>query len=108
MWEALGTVEDPELPVSVVDLGLVYDVELEDGAVTVSITLTYAGCPARDLILEDVTDAVETVAAVDTVEVDLVYSPAWSPARITERGRKALTEFGLAVPEEGPAAEGCH
>ncbi len=100
IWKALRTVEDPELPVSVVDLGLIYDVEISAEVATISLTLTYSGCPARDLICADVTDAVRDTDVVETVEVSLVYTPEWTPQRITERGRNELTEFGLAVPTE--------
>lgn len=98
IWEALRTVEDPELPVSVVDLGLVYRVSVEGGRAEIDVTLTYSGCPARDLILSDVEAAAAKVEAVDDVDVRVVYSPAWSHDRITTRGRRALNDFGLAVP----------
>lgn len=98
VWEALRTVEDPELPVSLVDLGLVYRVEVEDGRAEIDLTLTYSGCPARDLITDDVEAAARSVEGVDDVAVRVVYSPAWDYDRITERGRRDLNEHGLAVP----------
>jgi len=98
VWEALRTVEDPELPVSLVDLGIVYRVAVEDDRAEVDITLTYSGCPARDLIVSDVETAVGSVEGVEDVDVRVVYSPAWDYDRITERGRQALNEHGLAVP----------
>lgn len=105
VWEALRTVEDPELPVSVVDLGLIYRVEVADGHVDIDLTLTYSGCPARDLIVSDVERAALDTADVESVDVSLVYSPQWSLGRITDRGRESLTEFGLAVPEEDEAPD---
>lgn len=107
IWNALRTVEDPELPVSVVDLGLIYDISVEDGTATIAMTLTYSGCPARDLIVDDVTDTAAALETIEDISVSIVYSPQWSPSRITDRGRDELTDFGLAVPETGPAAEGC-
>ncbi|RQG94825.1 metal-sulfur cluster assembly factor [Natrarchaeobius chitinivorans] len=100
VWDALLTVEDPELPVSIVDLGLVYDVSLEGGHATVEMTLTYSGCPAREMIVDDVERAVTSVSGVDSVEVDLVYSPPWSTDHITDVGRDELSEWGLALPEK--------
>ena len=98
VWEAIRTVEDPELPVSLVDLGLIYRVEVEDGRAEVDLTLTYSGCPARDLIVGDVEAAARSVEAVEDVDVRVVYSPAWDYDRITTRGRRDLNEHGLAVP----------
>lgn len=98
VWEAIREVEDPELPVSLVDLGLIYRVEVEDGRAEVDLTLTYSGCPARDLITTDVADAARAVDGVEDVAVNVVYSPAWDYDRITDRGRAALNEHGLAVP----------
>lgn len=100
VWTALRTVEDPELPVSVVDLGLIYDVEVSEGRATIEITLTYSGCPAREMIVGDVEAAARSVRGIEGVDVELVYSPAWSYERITEQGRQDLTEHGLAVPGE--------
>ena len=109
VWEALRTVEDPELPVSIVDLGLIYDVEVRDGHASVDLTLTYSGCPARDIIVQDAEDAVLDIDDVDDVTVTLVHSPVWSYERITAEGRRRLTEHGLAVPGNTDAPDpNCH
>ncbi|WP_430506145.1 1,2-phenylacetyl-CoA epoxidase subunit PaaD [Haloparvum sp. PAK95] len=109
VWNALYEVQDPEMPVSVVDLGLIYDVEVEDAdgdgagdgregtTVTVEMTLTYTGCPARDVLTNDVRCAAETVPEVASAEVDLRYSPEWNVNMVTDRGRADLREFGLSV-----------
>jgi len=96
VWTALYDVEDPEMPISVVDLGLIYGLELDDGSVTIDMTLTYSGCPARELILDDVEQAAESVDGVDDAEVRLVWSPDWSIDLVTEQGKEALREFGLS------------
>ncbi|MFB6298469.1 MAG: 1,2-phenylacetyl-CoA epoxidase subunit PaaD [Salinirussus sp.] len=96
VWEALYAVEDPEMPVSIVDLGLIYGVEIEDGHVTVSMTLTYSGCPARELLLEDVERSVAAVDGVESAAVELVWSPNWSIDLVTEAGKESLREFGLS------------
>lgn len=100
IWSALRTVEDPELPISVVDLGLVYDVSLDDTQVDIDLTLTYSGCPAREMIINDVRNAVAEVDGVESVSVSIVHSPPWSYERITDRGRRDLKEHGMAVPDE--------
>jgi len=96
VWEALYDIDDPEMPVSIVDLGLIYGVEVDDGHVTVDMTLTYTGCPARELILDDVERAAESVDGVESASVELVWSPNWSVDLVTEQGKEALREFGLS------------
>lgn len=97
VWEALAEVEDPEMPVSVVDLGLIYDVSVEDGHCVVEMTLTYTGCPARDILLNDVACAAETVAGIDEATVNLRYTPEWNVSMVTDDGKERLREFGLSV-----------
>lgn len=97
VWEVLVEVEDPEMPVSVVDLGLIYDVTVEDGHASVEMTLTYTGCPAKDMLTNDVRCAAMTAAGVEDADVTIQYSPPWSVEMVTERGREQLQEFGLSV-----------
>lgn len=98
VWKALYGVEDPEMPISVVDLGLIYGVERDGDHVTVEMTLTYTGCPAREMLLDDVRNAVERVEGVERCDVCLVWSPEWSIDCITEHGKRQLQEFGVSVP----------
>lgn len=98
VWEALGRVTDPELPVSIVDLGMVYGVEVDEpGGVTIELTFTSLGCPAMDMLLEDVQREVGGVPGVSRVTTDVVWSPPWTKARLTERGRGLLMTYGLSV-----------
>ena len=101
VWDALYEVEDPEMPISIVDLGLIYGVDVADGDdgvhVTVLMTLTYTGCPARDMLTEEVTETVAAVDGVDDADLQLVWSPEWTLDMVTERGRTDLREFGLSV-----------
>ncbi|RRJ29118.1 1,2-phenylacetyl-CoA epoxidase subunit PaaD [Halocatena pleomorpha] len=98
VWDALSEVEDPEMPISVVDLGLIYGVEIDDDHVLVEMTLTYTGCPARTMLLSDVQSAVEAVDTVEDCDVRLVWTPEWSIEFITEDGANALEAFGVSVP----------
>ncbi|WP_310775880.1 metal-sulfur cluster assembly factor [Candidatus Palauibacter scopulicola] len=79
---ALRTVTDPELGINIVDLGLVYDVEVEEGEAKVTMTLTSPGCPAGGQILGGAKDAAETVDGVEEAVVSLVWKPFWTPERI--------------------------
>ena len=97
VWEALYAIEDPEMPVSIVDLGLIYDVEVADHTAHVTMTLTYSGCPARDMLQNDIREAVMAVDGVYGVKLDLVWSPEWSVELVTDTGKDALREFGLSV-----------
>ena len=99
-WAVLETVPDPEIPVlSVVDLGIVRDVvESADGrAVTVTLTPTYSGCPATEVIARDVRTALES--AYDAVEVVTRLSPAWTTDWMRDSARDKLRGFGIAPPE---------
>ncbi|WP_336036986.1 1,2-phenylacetyl-CoA epoxidase subunit PaaD [Halobacterium yunchengense] len=97
VWDALREVEDPEMPVSVVDLGLIYGVTVDGDRASVEMTLTYTGCPAKDLLTNDVRCAALTASGVREAEVSVRYSPPWSVAMVTESGRAQLREFGLSV-----------
>lgn len=99
VWDALYGIEDPEMPISIVDLGLLYGVAVENGHATVDMTLTYTGCPARKMLTEDVEDTVKKVEGVETADLRLVWSPPWSLEMVTDQGRADLREFGLSVPD---------
>jgi len=103
VWTALGGVMDPEIPaVSITDMGMVLDVVAEDNDVSVTILPTFTGCPAIDVIVQDVEGAVAAVEGVELVRVKLVYDPPWSTERISPEGRTKLRQSGLAPPAEGP------
>jgi len=95
VWGALRTVSDPEYPLSIVDMGMVYDVRVEGDTVDVSMTFTSIGCPAMDMIVGDVREAVMDVPGIDRVEVEIVWSPPWTKRNISARGKKVLAMFGV-------------
>ncbi len=89
--KALRAVKDPELNLNIVDIGLVYDVEVsEAGDVKVKMTLTSPGCPAGTQILDDVRSVVADLEDVKTVDVELVWDPYWTPERMDPRVRAFL------------------
>ena len=97
LWAALAEVQDPEMPVNLVDLGVIYNVTELDGLVEVDLTFTAMGCPASDFILEDVRERLMREAGVREVQVNVVWDPPWTVARMTQEGRDALESWGLAV-----------
>jgi ring-1,2-phenylacetyl-CoA epoxidase subunit PaaD len=106
--EVAGAVLDPEVPVlTIADLGVLRGVALaDDGAVEITMTPTYSGCPAMDTIRHDVESALREAGFGD-VRIRTVLAPAWSTDWISDRGRKALAEFGIAPPGRrgsGPVA----
>jgi metal-sulfur cluster biosynthetic enzyme len=96
-WSALSEVQDPEMPVNLVDLGVIYGIAERDGVVEVDLTFTAMGCPASDFILEDVRERLLREAGVREVRINVVWDPPWTSARMTEAGRDALEAWGLAV-----------
>jgi len=97
LLEALRDVDDPEMPVNIVDLGIVYAVRREGGLVTVDLTFTAMGCPASEFILEDVRERLLREPGVDQVAINIVWDPPWSTRRMTQAGRDALEMWGVAV-----------
>lgn len=87
----LKTVYDPEIPVNIYDLGLIYKVDVkDDGAVDIDMTFTAPSCPAADFILEDVRQKVETLEGVKETMVNLVFEPAWDKSMMSEEARVEL------------------
>lgn len=96
---ALFDVADPEFPISVMDLGLVYGVEADEtaGRVTIRLTFTATACPCMDFITWDVRERLEEEPGVEEVAIEVVWDPPWTTDRISERGREQLARAGVAV-----------
>ena len=90
IYEALRDVYDPEIPVNIVDLGLVYGVDIEESDVKVKMTLTFAGCGMGPYIAQQAEWRIAEIDDVDDVEVDIVFEPQWNPEMISEEGKKEL------------------
>ena len=88
--DALKEVFDPEIPVNIVDLGLIYDVEIDGTDVDVKMTLTAAGCGMGPYIAQQAEWAISELDDVEDANVDIVFDPPWDPERITEDGKKLL------------------
>lgn len=90
--EVLKTCYDPEIPINIIDLGLVYGVEVKEDRVHIKMTLTMPGCPMGELIIENVKRKVEAIEGVKEVKIELVWDPPWTPDRISEEAMKRITE----------------
>jgi FeS assembly SUF system protein len=89
--DVIKTVYDPEIPVNIYDLGMIYKIDVQDeGDVEVDMTFTAPNCPAADFILEDVRTKIESVEGVHNVNVNLVFEPAWDQSKMSEEARVEL------------------
>ena len=89
--EVLKTVYDPEIPVNIYDLGLIYNIDVQEtGAVEIDMTFTAPTCPAADFILEDVRTKVEAVVGVTSANVNMVFEPEWDKSMMTDEARLEL------------------
>lgn len=91
--DALRGVDDPELGINIVDLGLVYDVHIEGDAVHVTYTLTTMGCPIGPMIEQQIKQVIEPIEGIDRVEAEMVLTPPWTPDKMSEEAKAALGMF---------------
>ena len=96
-WDALAEVLDPEIPISLPELGLIYGVELEGMAARVTLTYTATACPCMEFIRQDITDRLEMESWIDSVDLVEVWDPPWTSDRITPEGRAKLRGMGVSA-----------
>lgn len=97
LWEALHDVEDPEFPMSIVDMGLVVDLQKVERTARVKMTFTAMGCPCIEMIMEDTRTRLLQEPGIDAVDIEVVWSPVWTKHRMTERGREIMQLYGVTV-----------
>jgi metal-sulfur cluster biosynthetic enzyme len=99
LWQALRDVEDPEIPVSVVDMGLVValDFDAVEHVAKLKITYTAMGCPAMDLIQDDIRARLLREPDVDRVDIEVVWDPVWTARRLSPEAREAMRELGIGA-----------
>lgn len=97
LLDALRDVEDPELPISIVDMGLVVGVRRSGARADVKITFTSMGCPAMDMIIDDVRGRLLREPGLEHVTVEVVWDPIWTSARLSDEGKAQLREWGISV-----------
>ena len=94
---ALTDVTDPEWPVSIVDMGLIYGVAVQGGTVALTLTFTATACPCMEMIQEDIRERLRRLPGVEDVTIDVSWDPPWTKDRLTERARRALQRCGVTV-----------
>ena len=97
LWEALREVEDPEIPISVVGMGLIVSLKYADGIVDIELTFTAMGCPAMDFIQDDIRERLLQEPDVDEVRIEIVWDPVWTRARIREESRATMRKLGIVA-----------
>ena len=95
--DAIRTIRDPELPINIHDLGLIRDITIEDGVVSIKMTLTTPNCPVADLMPPQVFEIVATVEGVKRANVSLVWEPPWTVADLTKRGKAELELLDIDI-----------
>lgn len=96
-WRALHEVADPEFPISLPDLGLVYEVEAAGSSVRVTVTFTASACPCIEFIKWDIRERLLEEPGIEEVIIEVTWDPPWTTKRITERGRAALRRAGVSI-----------
>ena len=97
LWQELDRIPDPHIPVSLVEMAMVYDVSAEDGHVDVEMSFPCMGCPAYDMIKNDVRSYLLVVDGVDSVDIDVVWDPVWSKEMLTDAVREKMRNSGISL-----------
>lgn len=98
IWDALKEVNDPEIPISLVDMGMIYGVKIEERNVQILLGLTATACPAIEFIFTDIRERLaQDGLKRDEIAIKLVWDPPWTKSRISEEGRIALQHWGISV-----------
>lgn len=97
LWAALKQVMDPEFPISLVDLGIIYDIRRDSTTVEVDLTFTATACPCMEFIRMDIRERLLQEPDVDEVKINEVWDPPWTRERMTEEGKAVLRNFGVAA-----------
>jgi len=97
LWSALRDVEDPEIPVSVVAMGLIVALSYADGTARLKLTYTAMGCPAMDMIQDDIRTRLLREPDVERVDIEVVWDPVWTSRRLTPEAREAMRELGIGA-----------
>ena len=97
LWDALRDVMDPEIPISIVDMGLIVDLTEQDGIVSIKLTFTAMGCPAMDFIMDDIRVRLLQEPGVRQVDIEVVWDPVWTKARLSEEGIEIMRTWGISA-----------
>ena len=97
LWDALRDVTDPEIPISVVDMGLIVALSRQGSEVNVKLTFTAMGCPATEFIMDDIRERLLRESGVETVHIEVVWDPVWTKARLSEDGIEIMRTWGISA-----------
>lgn len=97
LWDALRDVTDPEIPISVVDMGLIVDLKEQAGIVDLKLTFTAMGCPAMDFIMDDIRERLLREPGVCEVRIEIVWDPVWTKARLSADGIEIMRSWGISA-----------
>jgi metal-sulfur cluster biosynthetic enzyme len=97
LWQALQDVEDPEIPISVVNMGLIVAIDYDDGVVDLKLTFTAMGCPAMEFIQDDIRERLLAEPDVDEVRIEIVWDPVWTRKMIREEARETMRGLGIVA-----------
>lgn len=96
-WSVLDEIEDPHLPISLVEMAMIYDVTINEGEAIIDMTFPCLGCPAYDMIQDDIHEGLQSLDAVENVRINMVWEPVWSKDLLTPEVRSKLQEFGVGI-----------
>ena len=97
LWDALRDVTDPEIPISVVDMGLIVDIQQSGSVVDLKLTFTAMGCPATEFIMDDIRERLQREPNVEQVNIEVVWEPVWTKARLSEDGIDIMRTWGVSA-----------
>ena len=97
LWDALRDVTDPEIPISVVDMGLIVDLTQHNSTVNIKLTFTAMGCPATEFIMDDIRTRLLREPGVEDIHIEIVWEPAWTKARLSEEGIDIMRSWGISA-----------
>lgn len=97
LWDALREVMDPEIPISVVDMGLIVAITQDAGLVDLKVTFTAMGCPAMDFIIDDIRLRLLKEPSVEQVNIEVVWDPVWTKSRLSEEGIEIMRTWGISA-----------
>jgi metal-sulfur cluster biosynthetic enzyme len=97
LWDLVDEVPDPHIPVSLVEMGMIYDITVDEGDVAVEMTFPCMGCPAYDMIQDDIRGICRPEAGVESVTIEVVWDPVWSKDMLTPEVREKMRESGISL-----------
>ncbi|MDK8182745.1 metal-sulfur cluster assembly factor [Paenibacillus sp. UMB4589-SE434] len=96
-WNLLRKVNDPEFPISIVDMGLIYGIDVHQGKLEVSMTFTHTSCPCMEWMMEDIRNQLLTCGEITNVEIVVVWEPVWDASKMSLKAKQQLLNWGVVT-----------